>query len=517
MYGVRLHQRFPDILGQVVPVLCGTPHHGHTSTYSDGNAKARLCCMNLREIYSTWFAEDIDMLSPLHKTQNEYRVCSESIYNGNGSTVHTKTCKICAVLYLTRTPLEKNEIKSFVQYCFLKDKRDRSKSNKKKEKLLKVIEYKYKPQQRQYYDDLRSSIASSSMIENNERDRIDSIDDENENDKECEGDRKKENINVAEHSKTAGIFALCVLSGFGVTMSEIVYSESKTQAILRTYEAFTTTEMGLLFFCTLWITNGYDMMCNILFRLLGVTLARMMGRSSAVANVLYFWYCFGLNRLYIDAFHIFGHVLDICQYDEQFGLLHPYLSKFKGLFRRDTLKVNHQFVEQLWVETNKCKAWRLMEKDLFCFFLLLKIEYMNHYNKIKLEKEDYCWEKITNWKQIRTFSTESTPSTFTRMPTIEQLVEMKTIKNIERCAFDMEITATYWSVWERPDERQPIYCIDNQVRMLRDVSIAYIGFLKHFELDVNLQSLKEYVVQWKNIDFYKNHEPYIKDLLKVYQ
>eukprot|EP01084_Bolivina_argentea_P191782 329393_1 len=101
------------------------------------------------------------------------------------------------------------------------------------------------------------------------------------------------------------------------------------------------------------------------------------------------------------------------------------------------------------------------------------------------------------------------------MPTIAELIEIKTIQNIERCAFDMEINQKYWNVWERLDERQPIYPIDRELKCLYDKLQDHILFLHEKELNVNLQSLKEYVLNWKDKEFYDNHESYIKDILRL--
>eukprot|EP01083_Nonionella_stella_P239357 837810_1 len=518
-YESKINGIFPTILN-VVPISeCGSVHTGHGCTYGDGNAHGKLQCKIGPQIYQKWFGSDTNAMSTTF-------VCTGIPDKGNFHAMPFKTCTRCATCALTRTSLTKENLNDFVDYCFLIDKHERSGSIKNKQAMMKIINKRWTLNQQTYFTNVRVHILGDSKPKCDlfvgedpfASSFVPQLD-------EIGGDRKGSNIaNISEHATTYGIMSIFTLSGFCIDLSEIAHSESPTVVIRRTNTIYTASNEALNFFCIFIEIFGWDFMCNILRTLLSKRVTKLIETCHLVKLICYFWDKITPGA-FIDPFHVAPHTKPICQNDEEVGLLHTGLAKFKPIFEHG--KINHQKVEQFWRFTNKCKAWRLCRDNKFRFLLWLRREYENHANKQTLEKDGYTWCPLNDFKRIRNCDFDEIPSDF-KMKTVSQLRKIKCIRRTHRIYFG-SIASKYWNIWEHPAERQPIYKTSQTLLALHDLLKTYIDLLKtYIEQTVTLDILKPIIIEWhlqnnkekKPMDaavaFYNAHTHYVLDILRVY-
>ena len=272
------------------------------------------------------------------------------------------------------------------------------------------------------------------------------------------GCRSGQNTVAGDYRKSGGLFTLFTLAGIMVTLQEVRHSESPTEVITRTAECMTSTRPTLEYFKRMLVCNGYDMMCNIVKRLLSKEMSRLISSCSVSRFVVFFWFMLGMHRLFVDKFHIGKHKERVCSTIVGEGVFHPNLSKFEGILNTLQYKVNEGQVEQFWVTMNKLSSIRRMQLEKHSFLLFLKREHHNHQRKMELEAKGYFWEPITNWKCLRQFEPDSIPADFCAgsLPSWTELQNgtKAEITDVERVEFRFNIAQVYSNVWDCSVEGQ---------------------------------------------------------------
>lgn len=322
------------------------------------------------------------------------------------------------------------------------------------------------------------------------------------------GCRVAKNMTKPKIHHSGGIVCLMALSGFMYCLTEVLHHESPTEVILRTYDTFTSSEVHLDYFCRFLVLFGYDMMCNIVVTLLSDTMEKLVVIDESVKYILFFWSVFGLERLFIDKLHVRTHKHKMCQNDENIGILHPKLSKFKRLLTAEEKgeeenhlgydedndlaededekeqklkKVNHQQVEQLWKTTNRMKCMRLLSMDKFRFALMMQREHHNNQNKLNLEAIGYRWEIPSNWRKIRSFHSDKKEEKslkwwmFYRLKPWEEWQRIKRISNIERIDFKFDTETEYTNIWLPWDQLNSKFPVNDELHGVIDNLDGYIN------------------------------------------
>ena len=306
------------------------------------------------------------------------------------------------------------------------------------------------------------------------------------------------------------------LDGFVCSLTEVLHTESQTEVILRTYETFALNNDSPIhyeYFCRMIVAFGYDMMCNILERLLSQPMQQLVDKDELVKGMLYFFDALGLDCLFIDKMHISTHKHTVCQNDEATGLLHPKLSKFRGILNGIKEKVNEQQVEQLWKITNVMTSMRLLCPERFGLALILQREHHNHENKIRLEDEGYCWEPLYNWRSLRETSIEGL-GRFCALQRIDKLTQSKSLRNIQRIGFRLAENTEYHNVWMPWDESHSVFKVNlEQKAILRGVR-AHAQFRINQAGFVDIAEIKDFITGWKSADVWKQYKVIITEYVK---
>ena len=322
-------------------------------------------------------------------------------------------------------------------------------------------------------------------------------------------------IKSDEYRTSGGTVAIMSLDGFLCSLTEVLHTESQTEVILRIYETFALNNDSHIhydYFCRMIVAFGYDMMCNILERLLSRPMQQLMDRDELVKGILYFFDALGLHRLFIDKMHISTHKHTVCQNDEVTGLLHPHLSKFKGILNGIKGKVNEQQVEQLWKITNVMNSMRLLCPERFGLALILQREHHNHENKNRLEEEGYCWEPICNWKSLRETSIVGL-NQFDMLKRISELTQSKMLQDIQRIRFRLKENVEYRNVWTPRDEVHPVFKVNlEQKAILRGVR-AHAQYRKNQTGTVHIAEIKVFLTGWKSADVWERFKVIITEYI----
>ena len=307
-------------------------------------------------------------------------------------------------------------------------------------------------------------------------------------------------IKSDEYRTSGGVVAIMSTDGFVCSLTEVLHTESQTEVILRIYETFALNNDSHVhydYFCRMIVAFGYDMMCNILERLWSKPMRQLMDNDELVKGILYFFDALGLERLFIDKMHISSHKHTVCQNDETTGLLHPNLSKFKGILNGLKEKVNEQQVEQLWKITNPMKSMRLLCSERFGLALFLQREQHNHENKIQLENDGYCWEPLSNWRSLRETSIDGL-SQFTELKRADELVHIKTLRSIQRVRFRLAEQVEYHNVWVPYGESHSVFKVNLEQKVVLRGVRAHAQFRKSLAGTVNIAEIKDFVSGWKS-------------------
>ena len=299
-----------------------------------------------------------------------------------------------------------------------------------------------------------------------------------------------------------------------MNLSEVLHTESPTEVILRIFDTFTSSDEHWEYFCRHLVALGYDFMCNMLRRLLSTKMKDMMYRDESVREILFFWHKLGLHRLFIDKMHIQTHKEAICSNDEDSGLLHPKLSKFKGILNGIPQKVNEQMVEQKWVMMNRLNSIRLMNWERFDFSLFLKREHNNHQNKLRLDSKGYCYESNSNWKSLRTFG-DLEYFMFDGFETERSLVEIVNVMDVQREAYEDEANRTYRNIWLRWDEENARWECDSLQRELMVELRPFVSYRMTVAGSVDLSDIEDFICGWKGADVWKRFKPFVTDFIKL--
>ena len=322
----------------------------------------------------------------------------------------------------------------------------------------------------------------------------------------------KNAIKSGDYRTSGGVISIMALDGTMCSLTEVLHTESQTEVILRIFETFTNSTIHHDYYCRQVVAFGYDMMCNILSRLSSPVMDQLMRNDELVKQVLYWWDTLGLHRLFIDKLHISSHDHIFCQNDENTGLLHPKLSKFKGILNEIDEKVNEQQVEQLWRFMNRMGSMRLLCTERFGIALFLQREHHNNENKLRLEAAGYRWEPLSNWNLIREMNEESYFA-FDGIASADELLSRQTVGDIQRIGFALDEEIEYRNVWVPWDESESMFKVNQeQLELLKGVK-AQVQFRKAMAGTVNIAEIKDFVIGWKSIKIWKRFKVLITNFV----
>ena len=120
------------------------------------------------------------------------------------------------------------------------------------------------------------------------------------------GCRSGSNAALPSAGMSGGVCSFMTLSGFMLAIQPNLYRETPTQVILDLFKCLTQNKATIKYF-NIMEAMGWDMMCNILGRLL-----KLMSKELLSADMLKFWSDDILSRLFVDRFHIAKHVCELC-------------------------------------------------------------------------------------------------------------------------------------------------------------------------------------------------------------
>ena len=213
--------------------------------------------------------------------------------------------------------------------------------------------------------------------------------------------------------------------------------------------------------------------------------------------------------------HISTHTNPICVQSELTGLLHPKLSKFKGILNEIEEKANEQVVEQFWTITNRMKSLRLSGVEKYRFSVFLQQQHHNHHNKLKLEASGYCWEPVTNWKLLREFD-ETGFFIFDGLEDLESLISKKEIMDIARIDFNLDCDNVYRNVWLPWDDvTGSVVPINKVQRELTEAIQNFVAFRQSTQSPVHMNDVKQYVCAWKGEECWSDFEKYCEQLFSL--
>ena len=272
---------------------------------------------------------------------------------------------------------------------------------------------------------------------------------------DIKGCRSGENTVQLRKRRTGGTMVLMTASGFVLSLSPILRTESPTEVLLRIVRTVWMGEDYLEMFCRFCTNIGYDMMCNMLKRLLGFKMLDMFNEGvKDVQFMCYVFLAFGLHRLFIDRFHSSKHKMKACC--ETDGVLNYYNIKFKHLMH----KINDNICEQFWVCFNKLKSAKVLGTERFNIMLLLKRELENDDRKRALEKEGYTWEPVRNWMKLYDLSEDNFKEWLAGvkadkyepfMPTWDKFIiqqpDEHSLSNVQRETFKLTFAHKYVNIW----------------------------------------------------------------------
>ena len=202
---------------------------------------------------------------------------------------------------------------------------------------------------------------------------------------------------------TGGVQSWMTQSNFILSLTENVHRETPTQVISQFSSLMTSTPVHEEYASR--ITGvGYDMMCTLYGRLRNLINEGLLESKQTVLWINL------LPRLFVDKWHVHGHVNLLCRKDS--NLLNPYCRKFKELFN-NTFS-NDQIVEQNWKTINQLKYARNLGQRKFNFILYDFKKRHNNENWKHLQRLGYTFVNIKSLTKINDLSEREChlPSTF---------------------------------------------------------------------------------------------------------
>ena len=192
--------------------------------------------------------------------------------------------------------------------------------------------------------------------------------------------------------KTGGLENWMTQSGFILSLSENLHRETPTEVLMLlgsvllssdAHKEYTKRIMGI----------GYDMMC-VLYKRLRTLIDGDYLPQEQISLFISF-----LHYLFVDAFHVESHTLDLCQKIN--GLFHPRSKKFT---EQRTGTSNASIVEQNWKIINGLTYAKNLGERRFEFMLYEFKKRHNNKNWNRLLKHGYEFIKIKNTAAIRELS-----------------------------------------------------------------------------------------------------------------
>lgn len=216
------------------------------------------------------------------------------------------------------------------------------------------------------------------------------------------GCRKGENMIKHKTRRSGGLVAWHTEDGKILLMTTILRTESPTWILQMMSDLLFNDEYLKQYFSRCAAAFGWDMMCNIMKRLLGQKMRSFLFHSEEnekpqseeeIIKIFYIFITFGLHRLFIDFYHAQFHTRDECKCKD--GVFHVSNKKFKEVFKVS----NHNISEQFWVLINKLRNLKQLNSEKFMLAIFLRKEMHNNDLKEKLEKDDNnYWESCQNFK-----------------------------------------------------------------------------------------------------------------------
>ena len=225
--------------------------------------------------------------------------------------------------------------------------------------------------------------------------------DEQQNEKEIDdvkGCRKGSNMIQQKTKRSGGLIIFMSCIDFIIGIKPVLRTESPTfvfQSLIKLI--YGDPKVGE-YFSRGVVVFGWDMMCNMMGRLLGKKFQKLLWPDEGltpeneVIAIYYLMTVWGMHRLFIDAYHAQFHLKEECKCD--MGCFNVKNPKFQLIFEEK----NHNVAEQIWVKINKLRNCKLLCSEKFYIAIWLTKELHNNLNKKRLEQRGFTFESIFNFK-----------------------------------------------------------------------------------------------------------------------
>lgn len=299
------------------------------------------------------------------------------------------------------------------------------------------------------------------------------------------GCRASDNYKIPSYIVSGGVFAFMSLSGFIISLSEIIHRETTT-GIIMAYISLMDHEFFNNYFERL-SSFGIDIICGVFKRLITLCYEKQISD-----NHIYYWSLIFVC-MFIDRFHLKGHKEIRCKsINPKEGLFNSKLIKFKGILNDTDHTVNDSVVEQLWSIINKLYNIKKLPHHKFQFIMFLIRLYYNHKLKQRLHKKhkhNYWDEPIENFSALRCLQ-----------PPINFFDSFNDLRRYTKQEFQEAIIANIIYTGQRPLPKPSRISFSKSINIpYKNIFFRYndIGFIHH-----PLQYLKNrlYVLiqQWKH-------------------
>lgn len=198
---------------------------------------------------------------------------------------------------------------------------------------------------------------------------------------------RKEGIYVTPQKRvTNGLLSIMTLSGYYITITQCVHTESPKRVIYLMLSLMTSA-VFLQYYC--YIQGfGWDIICAIYTHLITLINSELIGSSEIL------FVCGIMGYFFLDKFHFKNHVFWLCK-----SMFNPNSSRWNKILNNK----NDQIVEQNWVKMNSIISLKRLSHERFNFLLFLIKEWENNKNKKRLESKykNIWYEPLQNFYQLR--------------------------------------------------------------------------------------------------------------------
>ena len=179
---------------------------------------------------------------------------------------------------------------------------------------------------------------------------------------------------------------------------------------------------GHCFYCLCLVCVGWDMICNIVTRIISLASKRLLSREQLAFYTNEF-----LSRFVADEFHINKHKCIMCSSNEETGLFHLRLKKHRSRLRsknkgqHNNSSANLNIAEQMWVAFNKMRFMQNLDRQNYCLMMQLFGEHVNMQRKSQLINEGWVFVPIYEFQNSQLRKYHARTHSLSDMPTIEQI------------------------------------------------------------------------------------------------